>query len=428
MHVLIIGATGFIGRHVCARLLRGGHVVTAAVRDTASAKHRFPEIGVVFVDLNRMSATTDWIALLKGVDVVVNCAGVLRSVRGQSAEAIHTTAPRALFNACVEVGVRKVVQISAISADAEAGTEFALTKKAADDHLRRLDLDWVLLRPSLVYAQGSYGGTSTIRGLAGLPGVIPLVSDGGQVFQPIHADDLAEAVARCVDDRALARCSLDPVGPEILSMRQIVERTRAWLDLPPAHFVRLPIALIRVAVRLGDMVNAGPISTIALDQMLYGNTSNAAVFESAIGFRPRTLGEAFRAAPSHVQDRWHARLYFLRPMLTVALCVLWLGSGLVGLYDLANARAAAISLGLPNSFASIAVIVFSLLDIAIGAALATGRGRSLLGPLQLAIVGFYTAVVGWVTPGAWTEIYGPLLKNIPILVAIAIWSALRNAK
>src|SRR5260221_10425006 len=190
MHVLIVGATGFIGRHVCARLLRGGHVVTTAVRDTASVKRRFPEIGALFVDLNRMSSIADWIPLLRGVDVVVNCAGILRSVRGQSAEAIHTAAPRALFDACVEGGVRKVVQISVVSADAEVDTEFATTKKAADDYLRGLDLDWVLLRPSLVYAQGSYGGTSAIRGLAGLPFVIPLIGDGGQAFQPIHADDL----------------------------------------------------------------------------------------------------------------------------------------------------------------------------------------------------------------------------------------------
>ena len=119
--------------------------------------------------MNRMVSPEDWLNYLRGVDGVVNCAGILQTRNGQSAAAIHHGAPAALFEACVAKGVRRVVQISAVSADDAAGTEYARTKKAADDHLRSLNLDWTVLRPSLVYAQGSYGGTSVIRGIAGFP-------------------------------------------------------------------------------------------------------------------------------------------------------------------------------------------------------------------------------------------------------------------
>jgi uncharacterized protein YbjT (DUF2867 family) len=66
-------------------------------------------------------------------------------------------------------GVRRVVQVSAISAEPAAGTAYAATKHAADEHLRSTGLEWTILRPSLVVARGAYGGTALFRGMAALP-------------------------------------------------------------------------------------------------------------------------------------------------------------------------------------------------------------------------------------------------------------------
>ncbi len=427
MNVLVTGATGFIGRHICACLLGRGYVVTGAARNVASLRRRFPGVNCVRIDMNRMLSPDDWSPLLAGIDAIVNCAGILQSSMAQSAEAIHAAAPKALFDACGALRIRRVVQISAVSADSEAGTEYARTKKAADDYLRSLDLDWVVLRPSLVYAQGSYGGTSVIRALAGLPFVTPLVGGGDQQFQPIHADDLAETAARCLSDPALARQTLDPVGPETLSLRQIIERTRDWLDLPPARPVHLPLLLVRLAARVGDLVGSGPLRTTALVQLEYGNVSDAAAFERAIGFRPRTMTAAFEAAPSHVQDRWHARLYFLRPVLTVMLSLLWLGSGIAGLFNPPqNADAVIAGLGVPASFIPTVRYGLCVLDFALGAAVAIGRSWRALGLLQICVVAIYTIGLTWVMPNLWADGYGPLLKNLPILAAIAVWTALQD--
>jgi uncharacterized protein YbjT (DUF2867 family) len=324
--------------------------------------------------------------------------------------------------------VRRVVQISAVSADAEAGTEYALTKKAADDHLRGLDLDWVVLRPSLVYAQGSCGGTSLLRGLAGLPFLMPMVGDGGQRFQPIHADDLAETLVRCLEEPKLARKTLEPVGPETLSMRQILEMTRRWLDLPAARALPVPLPLVRLLARIGDLLDLGPLRTTSVEQIEYGNVSDAAAFEAAIGFRPRTMAAAFEAMPSHVQDRWHARLYFLRPTLTVALSLLWCISGLAGLFNSTEAVAIATGLHIPGSAAHIAVIAFSLVDIGIGIALVAAVGQRYLGPIQLCLVAGYTIGFGLLMADLWGDPFGGLVKNIPILAAIGVWVALRDER
>jgi hypothetical protein len=285
------------------------------------------------------------------------------------------------------------------------------------------------LRPSLVYAQGSYGGTSAIRGLAGFPCVTPLIGNGEQKFQPIHADDLAETVMRCLTDPSLARRTLDAVGPETVSLAEIVGRTRAWLDLPPARPLTMPHWVAAAAARIGDAVGRGPIRTTSLRQMEYGSVSDSHAFEAAIGFRPRTMTQAFLMAPSHVQDRWHARLYFLYPMLTATLAILWLGSGFAGLFNPpSGSDIIAGRLGVPAWLIPIAAPGFSILDIAVGAALIAGRWRRALGTIQIVVVGLYTLGLGWAAPSLWIDPYGALLKNLPVLAAIAAWMALGEDK
>jgi hypothetical protein len=320
-----------------------------------------------------------------------------------------------------------VIQISAVSADAAAGTEFALTKKTADDYLSTLDLDWVVLRPSLVYAQGSFGGTSALRGLAGLPFITPLVGNGEQEFQPIHVRDLAKTIATCLENTALTRCTLDPVGPETVPMYMVIARLQQWLDLPPTRRIHLPVAMIRFAARIGDMLGRGVLRSTAIDQLLYGNTADAEVFAAKIGFRPRSMAEALRFSPSHVQDRWHARLYWLRPCLTLALALMWIGSGLVSLVNFHASVQLSRALGVPAGIAGFAVWVFALFDAMIGLAMIVAQPR-FLGTLQLVLVAGYSIGFTFMLPGLWLDPIGPLLKNLPILAAIAVWMALRDER
>src|SRR5260370_8941583 len=183
-------------------------------------------------------------------------------------------------------------------------------------------------------------------------------------------------------------------------MRTLLEATRGWLDLPSARVVHVPRWLVRILARLGGMFGSGPLTTTSVAQLDYGNVSDAAGFEAAIGFRPRTIAEAFRDAPSHVQDRWHARLYFLRPLLTAALALLWLGSGIAGLRGQPTEMVAVENaLHLPPALVHGAAAGFSLLDIPLRTMLAPGRGGRGLGFLQLVLLAVHTAGLGVISPG-----------------------------
>lgn len=427
MRILLTGANGFIGSHIMASLLEAGHDVVAAVRNPLALKRQCSGIQAVSCDFNTDTDPAVWLPRLNRIDAVINCAGIMQRSRRQNMEAIHYHAPQALFEACCQAGVRRVIQISAVSADDEAGTAYARSKKQADDFLRSLDLDWIVLRPSLIYAQGSYGGTSLLRGLAASPWRIPVVSDGKQAFQPLHVRDLAQGILCLLERPGVRHATLEPGGPKTLGMAEILGKLRRWLGFAEARILRVPLPLVRIFARLGDWLGITSFNTTALRQLQYGNTGNTAGWMEATGFRPAGMDAWLQREPSHVQDRWHARLFFLRPLTRLILAVLWLLSGLIALtagHDAALRLLA--DTALPPSLAPYALYASAALDIAIGIALLLSSRPRLLGILQIVVITLYTAVLSMTAPGLWADPLGPLLKNLPILMLVLVWMAIEN--
>lgn len=429
MRVLLTGANGFIGSHLAAALLAAGHRVVAAVRRPDTMAARFPAVEAIAADMNRDVTPAAWLPRLAGVDAVINCAGVLQGGRGQDIEAIHHRAPAALFDACRTAGVRRVIQVSAISADAEAGTDYALSKKRADDHLKALDLDWVVLRPSLIYGEGAYGGTAMLRALAAFPCVTPLAGGGGQVFRPLHVEDLARTVLACLERDGLARRVLEPVGPQVETVKSIVAQYRAWLGRPPARPLPIPLSIVRLLGRLGDVLGRGPLSSNALAQLEYGNAGRETGFIEAIGFRPATLAQRLQARPAQTQDLWHARLYLLRPLVRAVLVLLWTASGLLGLATLQDfALPLLTTAGFSATAAAPAAVIASLLDLVIAGLLLLNWRPRATGLLQLALITGYIGGLTVLAPALWADPFGPLLKNLPIMALVLVQMVLAEER
>ncbi|HVJ01594.1 MAG TPA: SDR family oxidoreductase [Sphingomonas sp.] len=422
MRILLLGAGGFIGRHILAELIAQGHAVTAVVRRPGGLDDAFPEATIVRLDLARATDPADWAPLVQDADVVVNAAGVLR---GRAMEAVHVDMPHALHAAAATAGVRRIVLISAISARDDVATDYARSKLAGERALREAGVEWTILRPSLVYGDGSYGGTSLLRGLAGLPWRVPLPGTGDFAFTPIHVRDLARAVRLACEDAGLAGRTLEPVGPETLSLRNLLERYRRWLGFGAARFVRVPMPVMRMLGRLGDVAGDGPIASNSLAQLVAGNAGDSAVFADAIGFRPRSLAEALRDRPAQVQDRWHARLFFVAPLTRAVLVLLWLASALLGLtHGVAPTAELLGALGLPQDWADPLRIGSSLLDLGIAALVLLDRRARVATVAQLAVIASYTLVIGMALPHLWTDPLGPLLKNLPILALVLVHGAI----
>jgi uncharacterized protein YbjT (DUF2867 family) len=426
MRIMVLGAAGFIGRHIIAELLSAGHEVVAVVRSAGNLRVAFPHATFVSLDLAGAVHPRDWRAHLAGTEVIINAAGLLR---GREMQAVHVEMPKALIAAALEAGVRRIVLISAISARADVATDYSTSKLAGEEALRASNIGWTILRPSLVYGDGSYGGTSLMRGLAGLPLFVPLPGSGDFAFTPIHVRDLAHTARRVCEDATFEHHTLEPVGPETLSLRTMLDRYREWLGFGEARFLPVPMPFMHAMGRIGDLAGDGPIATNSLAQMIAGNCGDSTAFADTIGFAPRSLGSALRDRPAQVQDRWHARLFFLAPALKGVLVLMWLVSAWLGLFHGAPQTTALVrSLKLSSDWSDPLRIGGSILDLGIATLLLADRTARRSTPVQLVVVLGYTVVIGSALPGLLLEPLGPLLKNLPILLLIAVHGAIGDKR
>ena len=239
MNILLTGASGFIGRNIATALSAAGHRVTPLSR-----RHG--------VDFCHMQTPADWLPYLDGVDAVINSVGIIGESGAQRFEPLHALAPAALFRACVQAGVRRVLQISALGADATAFSAYHLSKRAADDCLRSLDLDWFVLRPSLIYGRGGTSAELFMR-LAALP-LIPVVGRGQQELQPVHISDVVATVMHSLVS-AQARQTLDIVGSETITFAEWLQCMRQAQGLPRARLLHVPFGLAMACARLGRHFN-----------------------------------------------------------------------------------------------------------------------------------------------------------------------------
>ena len=296
MHVLLTGSTGFIGHTVAAALTRSGHTVHGGV----SPAHRGTSALQVPMDFAHDTHIATWLPRLQGIDAVVNAVGVLRDTRARPIDAVHRDTPVALFDACAQAGVRRVVQISALGIEG-SGTRYARTKLAAESHLQALtsqgvrgaadsghgaqDPGWLspaILRPSAVYGKGG-DSSALFMNLARLPvALFPGPVLDARV-QPVSVHDLAAAVVALLGP-AMARTGvIECTGPAALTMGDFIASLRQQLGHRPARVLRMPQWMTSLSARLGDAVPASPWCSETLAMLGSDNVGNPAVFEQLLG-------------------------------------------------------------------------------------------------------------------------------------------------
>jgi uncharacterized protein YbjT (DUF2867 family) len=416
--VLVTGAGGFLAGFIIAALRARGWRVLRGMRAPDAVDE-----DVRHCDFEQLLTPRHWAPELVGVDAVINVAGILRETGGRRFDTIHHDAPLALAQACVEHGVRRFVQISALGSASDGA--FVTSKHRFDEALLALPLQAVVLRPSVVYsASGSYGGTSLLRALAATPGVLPVPGDGEWLIQPLTAEDLAQIVVRALESEV--RGTFEVGGPQPIALRAYQQRWRAWLRLPPAPVVRVPTALVSLTVALSERLGRGPMAATAWRMLRRGNVAEPDAGERlhrSFGFVPRTLDDVLATRPSQVQDRWQAQLYFVAPALRTGIILLFLMSAWTGF---ATPAADIEHLASGSLLAALHPVELArgsaAIDLVLGAALLIGiRTRWTIGAM-LGLVGAYTLTFGLLLPALWLDPLGGLAKNLVVLPALAaLW-------
>ncbi|MFA7386663.1 MAG: SDR family oxidoreductase [Thiohalobacteraceae bacterium] len=425
MRILITGASGFIGSHLTQALCRE-HEVVACARRAQRLKQRFPEIEALAVDLSTRRSIDDWLPLLQGVDMVINAVGIIRETGTQTFEHLHHRAPCILFQASQRAGVKKIIQISALGSDETASSRYHLSKKAADDCLKQLDVDWIILKPSLVYGPGGQSA-EFFKALAGLPW-IPVVEQGEQLVQPIHIDDLTAAVQALLSPHAPARIAIDAVGPEPISLKRMLTTYRRWLGNTRKGTLPVPYALSLFGAKLSGMLGIAPITGETIQMLRRGNAGNVSTLIRATGLTPRSFDIALHEQPAQQADRWHARLFFLRPLLRLSIGLLWVFTGLVslGLYPVEQSYALLAQVGIAGTMAPVALYSAALLDLALGIATLLRHRIQQVAIIQITLMIAYSVLISIGPSELWLHPFGPITKNIPLIVATLIMMALEK--
>ena len=288
--VLVLGGTGFVGRHLCAALAARQWPVTVVTRRLAHARsvQFLPLLDVQVADVFDEASLT---RLVARHDAVVNLIAILQG-READFERVHVELPQRIVRACAATGVRRVIQVSALGADPAGPSRYLRSKGRGELALRDGDLALSVLRPSVIFGDGD----RFLNLFARLQSVFPVMplAGAGTRFQPVWVEDVADAVIACLRDTDLPRSSVgqtfECAGPDVLTLGELV-RLAGRLGSRERPVVPLPTALGRLQALAMECLPGEPLmSRDNLDSMAVDNIATSQwPGLSSLGIVPRSV-------------------------------------------------------------------------------------------------------------------------------------------
>jgi len=281
--VHVTGGSGFLGGGVVPLLVAGGHEVTALAR-TAAAAERVTGLGAIPVagDLDD-PASVDAAFAESGAEALVNLASLG-----------FGHAPT-IVAAAEEAGLRRAVFVSTTSIFTRLATASKPVRVAAEDTIRACDLDWTIIRPTMIYGTPADRNMARLlRGLRRLP-VLPLPGGGHGLHQPVHVDDLAAAIVNALDHPATVHKAYNVAGPEPLTLRAVIEEAGGAVDRHPRLFP-VPLTPVMGLLRLYEAVAPSPrLKSEQIARLAEDKAVDIGPARADLAFDPRTFAEGIRA-------------------------------------------------------------------------------------------------------------------------------------
>ena len=296
MKIFVTGATGFVGREIVKKLHAAGYSVRILARNPESvqALKEFQRYGVEI----QPGTLFDADALQKGVagmNAVIHLVGIISEIGENTFEAVHAQGTQNLIAAVQQAGIERFVHMSALGTRADSKSRYHQSKWLGEEAVRQSDLDYTILRPSLIFGahdQFSMLFSKIIR----FSPVIPIMADEHAHFQPISVEDVANAFAcSVVEPRSIGQI-YDLCGPEELTLEEIINeicsvmgRKRLKLRIPQSLSNSLAASLEFVFPRL--FRKAPPLNRDQLVMLHENNIGN-----------PQPANQIFHLAPIRFRD------------------------------------------------------------------------------------------------------------------------------
>lgn len=269
--VIVVGGSGFVGRHVVRQLAKRGYRVRVACRRPDLAGHVVP-LGapgqIVPVQAN-IRYPASLAAVCVGAYAVINLTGVLFGSGAQSFDAVHVFGAEAVAKAAKVARAQMLIQFSAIGADAKAGSAYGRSKAQGEAKAAAAFQGAMIVRPSIIFGPED-NFFNQFAQMARFAPALPLIGGGKTLFQPVFVGDVALAIANLVDRGLADGKTYELGGPEQMSFRQIlqfilatIQRKRLLLSLP-----------FGVASLMGAVAGLLPNPFLTMDQVESLKTDN----------------------------------------------------------------------------------------------------------------------------------------------------------
>jgi uncharacterized protein YbjT (DUF2867 family) len=425
--ILVLGASGLIGRFVTDNLRARGFRVTGVARrlspgqDTAGFDIERPVLSMDAEQLARLIGD-------HGSDLIVNCIGVLQDGGGSNTGAVHRDFVATLLQAMRQSQhAARLVHISVPGNAGDDRTPFSQTKREAERLIAASGVRYAILRPGFVIAPSAYGGSAMLRALAAFPIDLP-AAETAAPFQPVAVEDLATTIAWLADhegpDRA-AGVTWDLMQPQPTTLGQVIEQFRRSLGTAKGRRIALPGFLLDFGARLGDLASRigwlPPLRSTAIAELRRGVTGDPSAWMAATAIEPITIEARIGRRAAAIQEKWFARLYLIKPLTIASLAAFWFASGFIALVISYDAAAAILSSHhFPPQLVAPFTVGSSLTDMTIGCLIAIRRSCAvgLLGGIVVSL-GYMTGAA-LLTPDLWIEPLGALVKTGPAIVLMLV--------
>lgn len=424
--ILVLGASGLIGRFVTDDLrARGFPVVGVARRMSASQKAGALDIELRIMSMNAAALTR----LLRDhrVDVVVNCLGVLQDGPGSDTSAVHRDFVARLLQAIRDSDrAIRLVHISIPGTPDSDRTAFSTTKREAERLIAESGVAFTILRPGFVVALAAYGGSAMVRSLAAFPLDLP-AAERAAPFQPVAMEDIAATIAWLAERNCDEANGVmwDLMQPQPVSLGEVIDQFRAVLGTSRWWRVAMPTFLIDAGARLGDLASKlgwmPPMRTTAIAELRRGVSGDPAGWMAATGIVPRRIEQTAGRRPATIQDKWFARLFPVKALIIASLVLFWIVSGFIALVVSYDAAADMLrSRGFPPWLVDPVTIGTSLMDMSIGTLIAFRRTAAvgLIAGIVASLGYMFGAAI--LTPDLWIEPLGALVKTGPAIVLMLV--------
>lgn len=286
--ILITGATGYIGRHLVARLVSLGERPRCLVRDVQRAAKVLPGDKVELVQGDTtVAGTLD--AAVNGIETIIH-ASFLTADRKESPgnryEETNIQGTANLINAAKVVGVKRMIEISGLGTKADKPGSYMQGRYLAEKMLIDSGLGWTIIRPSVLFGKDA----PFIKGLAELirtAPVVPLIGGGKTMFQPIYVEDVVTVIVKVLEDPQRTNGKIYTIGgPEQYSFKQVLDLLlNAMHTRRPKVYAPTPLVGVGAAV-MEAVLPQPPLTKAAMALFSFDNVTDLNSVERDFGFVP----------------------------------------------------------------------------------------------------------------------------------------------